>query len=356
MKRVILISGIPNTGKSWVAEKLSNITGMSVLSADNVYQSISNQLGVESISDRSTIPYHVKHEWWRLWLNNHTELKPKGTPDDFIIEGTELMFSEDRQIVLSILNSFKPTMFHIVPDFKTWSYIISRKNIISGYATQKEYYSYMVKFEEPEFPYYLVTNPSIIPKRYVQYQHEGLTDEKLKLFKLGSLDNEKIIDIGCAEGMVGEYCLKNGASHVTGVDHNFEFLEKAKTRGVNVVLDSLETIDLTRLGKFDRVFCLAVLHHVYNKPRLIDLVSQVTKKFAYFEVPITQEKGLVLRRYDDIEGNKKVQQSFCPSQELMEEWLTKYFKSFSIVGESLSPGDKSKRIIYRGENICLGKE
>ena len=74
---------------------------------------------------------------------------------------------------------------------------------------------------------------------------------------------EKILDLGCGDGILSEKIAALGADLV-GVDSSAEMIEAARKRGVDARL-----MDVTRLTfdhEFDAVFSNAVLHWVKNDP------------------------------------------------------------------------------------------
>lgn len=74
---------------------------------------------------------------------------------------------------------------------------------------------------------------------------------------------EKILDLGCGDGVLSEKLIALGANLV-GIDGSAEMIEAARKRGVDARL-----MDATRLSfdrEFDAVFSNAVLHWIKNDP------------------------------------------------------------------------------------------
>lgn len=74
---------------------------------------------------------------------------------------------------------------------------------------------------------------------------------------------EKILDLGCGDGVLSEKIIALGA-HLVGVDSSAEMIEAARKRGVDA-----RWMDATRLSfddEFDAVFSNATLHWIKNDP------------------------------------------------------------------------------------------
>ncbi|HHN73503.1 MAG TPA: class I SAM-dependent methyltransferase, partial [Thermopetrobacter sp.] len=74
---------------------------------------------------------------------------------------------------------------------------------------------------------------------------------------LDARPGERILDLGCGDGVIAERLMRAGCQ-VVGVDISSEMLEAARARGVQVVRASGEDLPFER--EFDAVFSNAALH------------------------------------------------------------------------------------------------
>ncbi len=95
--------------------------------------------------------------------------------------------------------------------------------------------------------------------------------------------NKKILDVGCTNGILGEYLIKNKNCEVFGIDLEETALKIAKDKGYKNTKkldldDSKELLDLEEWGKFDYIICADVLEHTKNINKvflfLFDMLNQ----------------------------------------------------------------------------------
>ncbi len=91
--------------------------------------------------------------------------------------------------------------------------------------------------------------------------------------------DEKILDLGCGDGMLAVEIEKSGAI-VRAVDLSEDMVKKAQKRGVKASVMSAE--DLAFEDEFDAIFSNAVLHWVKNKDRAIKNIANSLKKRGRF--------------------------------------------------------------------------
>ncbi|WP_421695368.1 class I SAM-dependent methyltransferase [Aestuariivirga sp.] len=90
---------------------------------------------------------------------------------------------------------------------------------------------------------------------------------------------ERILDLGCGDGVLTEE-LKSQGAHVTGVDSSESFIEATKARGVDARL--MDGQALTFTAEFDAVFSNAALHWMPDAAAVIDGVSRALKPGGRF--------------------------------------------------------------------------
>ena len=101
---------------------------------------------------------------------------------------------------------------------------------------------------------------------YQQVRHEVLT--------LVPADARRILDVGCAEGMLGAQLLERGASEVFGIEYDPTVGARARTCLTGVYCGDVETMDLPFApGSLDCIICADVLEHLRNP-------YDVLKRFA----------------------------------------------------------------------------
>lgn len=99
---------------------------------------------------------------------------------------------------------------------------------------------------------------------------------------VGSLNNKKILDIGCGGGILAESMAAKGAQ-VTGIDLAERSLKIARLHsletGIEVTYEhiSAEDMALQHPEKFDVVTCMEMLEHVPNPASIIHACSTLVK-------------------------------------------------------------------------------
>lgn len=90
---------------------------------------------------------------------------------------------------------------------------------------------------------------------------------------------ERILDIGCGDGVLTERIAARGAS-VVGIDSAASMVEAAKTRGIDARLVSATSLPFDR--EFDGVFSNAVLHWIPDADAVIEGVARALKPDGRF--------------------------------------------------------------------------
>lgn len=98
---------------------------------------------------------------------------------------------------------------------------------------------------------------------------------------------KRVLEIGCGMGSDGAEFVKHGAEYV-GIDISDESLSLARKRFeiLNLPGNFYEmsgTDDLTKLGKFDLVYCFGVLHHYPDVEKVIKNVHKVLNDNGEFK-------------------------------------------------------------------------
>jgi trans-aconitate methyltransferase len=91
--------------------------------------------------------------------------------------------------------------------------------------------------------------------------------------------NERILDLGCGDGVLTKKIVDAGAS-VVGIDSSPDFCAAARGLGLEVVEAS--ALDMTFSREFDAVFSNAALHWIKNADRVIGNVAAALRSGGRF--------------------------------------------------------------------------
>ena len=342
----IFITGTNCAGKSWTAKRLAAHLEMSYYETDNVIIPL-----IDKYQKPVNYPEYLTEPAKQDIANGFNDLladKPPG-----VINGFMLNYRDIRAVVKGITKR-DYLLFNIMPSYDRWKRLFDFRTKEYPEITNKElnawwfYIGGVGRFEAPDDFYYTVEDGRSLICSTETYQRPELAELKFKGLGLEGVSG-RVLDLGCAEGYMGQFLLKQGVSEVVGIDNSWFFLEQAREKGNRVVLGDLNAIVLSDFEKFDYTLCLSVLHRVMEKEHLIAQIAAATRKEAIFELPVNLRDGLVCERYDSIPGHTKSEtQAWTPSQEILELWFKKYFASFKLVGLSpLKYGDLSKRVVYK---------
>jgi 2-polyprenyl-3-methyl-5-hydroxy-6-metoxy-1,4-benzoquinol methylase len=76
-------------------------------------------------------------------------------------------------------------------------------------------------------------------------------------------DALRVLDVGCAEGILGQHLLERGAAEVVGIEQVAAVARRAETRLTRVLCGDVATVDLPEdLGRFDCIIFADVLEHL----------------------------------------------------------------------------------------------
>lgn len=125
---------------------------------------------------------------------------------------------------------------------------------------------------------------NIYQKHHTEERDESysvLKDERGKLFKEKIGTGKKVLDLGCRNGVLTNFFMKD--NEVTGVDIDAISLKKAGELGIKTLHVDLNG-DWQELGgqTFDTVVLAETLEHLYYPERVIERVKRVLKPEGVF--------------------------------------------------------------------------
>lgn len=124
------------------------------------------------------------------------------------------------------------------------------------------------------------------------------------------------MDVGCASGYYSLRLDRRGAE-VRAIDIHKERIGQtrfaAKIWGVSIKHGVLDLYDLPPKPKYDIVLLLAVLHHVKEQEKAIDIVSNLCKETLFLEGPRHERLVPYLKNYfSDVRVGYPMQGSLEP--------------------------------------------
>ena len=313
MKLAFWITGVPCSGKSYEAVKMGERLNLPVYHLD-------------LIDDRTTIDNMTKEEGYRHIFKNIKE--------NIIIEGLiPFSFNPDMEIVKRILSDYKIIYLFLEPSYNQYlkqTALRDYKKVLS----LEDYSNYSKKLKDSiKMPLVLTNGTEVITDedlRSFNYQHDGFTDVKFKQLQINP-SGKTILDLGCSSCAFEKYLMESGAIKYTGLDVNKIYLANSNAHLFDI--NNLENWSTPA----DIVISTSVLHYIHDKEKFIKEVSRLANELFILETPLHDASGKELHL-----GSRGL---YFPTKDLLEEWISKYFKSFSCLGESIVE-DGSYRLIY----------
>jgi 2-polyprenyl-3-methyl-5-hydroxy-6-metoxy-1,4-benzoquinol methylase len=142
-------------------------------------------------------------------------------------------------------------------------------------------------------------------KEYLELQHKGsdwsygskwgdqMENAILEWFSKELPLDAKILDAGCGEGRGVKSLLDAGFKNVSGVDLTPEKVEAGKSKGLNLFLGDLHSLETIQDKEYDYVFCSHTLEHMMDLPKAISNLVRITKHKIFYIIPIHETKEFV---------------------------------------------------------------
>jgi len=162
-----------------------------------------------------------------------------------------------------------------------------------------------------------------------------LEEERGNLFKKLIGENKKILDLGCRNGVITEYFVKN--NNVTGVDVDSMALDHARQKlGINIAHFDIQG-DWPLAGeKFDIIVAAEILEHIFFPENVIEKCSKFLKTDGLFIGSIPNAFSLK-NRLKYLLGSKKGTPLEDPmhinhfSWDEFKSMLNKYFTKIDLI-------------------------
>lgn len=85
--------------------------------------------------------------------------------------------------------------------------------------------------------------------------------------------NDLVLDVGCGNGRLCELVEKNEAEYI-GIDNSLEMIKESKNLYPDKNFIFSDKIDFPK-NTFDKIFCLAVIHHIPSEEKRIEFLKQI---------------------------------------------------------------------------------
>jgi methionine biosynthesis protein MetW len=111
-------------------------------------------------------------------------------------------------------------------------------------------------------------------RKVVTWEYDSSLEKVVRLMDVNILAGQKVLDLGCGDGRLGQKLLEYGA-RVWGLDADEVALGAAKEQGIIVELGDLEKPLPYVDAEFDLVLCLDTLEHIYDEAALVAEIARV---------------------------------------------------------------------------------
>ena len=142
------------------------------------------------------------------------------------------------------------------------------------------------------YPNFYKTSKTASSPSRLNHRYEALINWNKDLIK-----NARILDIGSHDGRWTFAALKNGASHVLGIEARHHLAEHARSNmkqyGISessydfVEADAFEYIPTIEPNAFDVVFCFGFFYHIVDHFNLIKEIKRMNPKYLILDTAIT---------------------------------------------------------------------
>ena len=139
---------------------------------------------------------------------------------------------------------------------------------------------------------------------YTSMRKEERFDKRLAYYKKGLnrfvvkyiSPGQKVLDVGCAEGKLGQYLKEYKKCIVTGIDISPRAIKEARKKLDKAYLVDVEKNKLSlALHSFDVIICADILEHLYDPAEVIKKLKPYLGKGGYFIFSIPNIANIRIR-------------------------------------------------------------
>lgn len=168
------------------------------------------------------------------------------------------------------------------------------------------------------------------------------TDQRIAHFANIDFRGKSVLDVGCNSGQYSLFAKKQGASKVVGIDINAMRINQARVLSANENLPidfRVAGIDcLGELGKFDIVFCIAVLTEIEDVLGGLRLIRNAIFEKGFIEMGLSKPCFYLSRNRRWWRGDKQVSRRGRIGEFVRHQhagWV--FYPSLEIVRDVFSP-------------------
>jgi SAM-dependent methyltransferase len=171
------------------------------------------------------------------------------------------------------------------------------------------------------------------------------TNDRIRYLEGIDFKGKQVLDVGCNSGQYCLYAKKRGALKVVGIDVDEMRLEQAKIlsdqEGADIIFEKRSIYELSELGKFDIVFCIAVLTEITDLSMGIQNLKNAIGDYAFLEMDIARQhfysinperwiRNIIgrnqIREYAEVRQTKRGDWIISPSLKLLQKMFGSDFQ------------------------------
>ena len=328
IKTMFFVVGVSCSGKSYYANKLAEKLCLPLSRLDGIYSP-----PIPTTPEKLLEKYNYMMNW-------HQQ-------DIFIAEGF-MPFTEDKDRVAfkEVLGDNIRVIYIVVkPSFEIYQRNIEERRkinalfyILDEQQYEKRYEDLADEIDRPFIEFRKDSDLDMITENDInilKYQKTGVTDIRWNQLQI-DCKGKSVLDIGCCCGFYETYTKRQGVEYYSGIDLTpiSKYISpKISIRDANNIAD---------ISLYDIVISTSMFHYIYDKEKFIKECSEITKELFLLETPVSEIKGTVI----ELIQTDLYKHLMIPSKEMIEFWISKYFKSFECLGEGISENG-SKRLIFK---------